>query len=259
VAETGCRAVFLDISGVLYQGEELIPGAPEAVGALRGAGLTLRFLTNTSRKTAARIVQDLAAFGIETGEGEVITAPSAARDYLQQHGLRPYCLVHDNIRSEFEALDQDYPNAVVIGDAADDLNYANLNQAFRLCLGGAVLVGIGANRFFRQDSELLLDAGPFIKAIEYAADVEAVTMGKPSRAFFEQALEDAGCEPGEVLMVGDDVYGDVDGALRAGLSACLVRSGKYQPGDEDKVAGEFPCIGSVAELPALLALGNRHS
>ena len=254
MSETDYRAVFFDISGVLYQGSELIPGAPEAVGALRRAGVKLRFLTNTSRKTAARIVHDLAVFGIETRDGEVITAPSAARDYLGEHGLRPYCLVHDNIQSEFDGLDRDYPNAVVIGDAADDLNYANLNQAFRLCLGGAVLVGIGANRFFREGSELLLDAGPFVKAIEYAAGVEAVTMGKPSREFFEQALEDVDCAPDEVLMVGDDVYGDVDGAMHAGMAACLVRTGKYQPEDEDKVAGEFPCIDSVAELPALLGV-----
>ncbi len=242
------KAVFFDISGVLYQGDELIPGAPEAVRAARKAGLAVRFLTNTSRKTCGRIRDDLATFGIDTSEGEVITAPSAACDYLRDHDLRPWLLVHAEIRSEFADLDQDYPNAVVIGDAAEELNYERLNQAFRLCHGGAVLVGIGANRFFRQGSELLLDAGPFIKAIEYAASVEAVIMGKPSRPFFQQAVEGVGCAPGEVLMVGDDVFGDVEGALKAGMAGCLVRTGKYQPGDEDKVAGEFRSVDSVADL-----------
>ena len=61
-------------------------------------------------------------------------------------------------------------------------------------------------------------------------------------------------EPGEVLMVGDDVYGDVDGALHVGIAGCLVRTGKYQPDDEDKVAGEFMCIDSIAELPERLAI-----
>ena len=242
------KAVFFDISGVLYQGEDLIDGAPQAVSAAREAGLAVRFLTNTSRKTRARIAEDLAAFGIETGDGEIITAPSAARDYLAAHDLRPWLLVHPDIRSEFDGLEQDYPDAVVIGDAADDLNYENLNQAFRLCHGGAVLVGIGANRFFRDGSSLLLDAGPFIKAIEYAASVEAVIMGKPSRDFFRQAVEGVGCSPDQVLLVGDDVFGDVEGALRSGMAGCLVRSGKYQSGDEDRVAGEFACIESVADL-----------
>lgn len=241
-------AVFFDISGVLYQGGDLVPGAPEAVRDVRAAGMAVRFLTNTSRKTCAQIRSDLADFGIDTADGEVITAPSAAHDYLRAHDLRPWCLVHPNIAEEFADLEQDYPNAVVIGDAADGLNYANLNQAFRLCHGGAALVGIGANRFFRDGDELLLDAGPFIKAIEYAASVEAVIMGKPSREFFLQALGDVGCAADRVLMVGDDVFGDVDGALRSGLRGCLVRTGKYQPGDEDRVAGEFLNIESVADL-----------
>ena len=101
--------------------------------------------------------------------------------------------------------------------SGDDLNYENLNQAFRLCYGGARLVGIGLNRYFRQGDTLCLDAGPFIKAIEFASGVEAVIMGKPSRDFFQQAVADVGCHPAEVLMIGDDVYGDVEGALAVGL------------------------------------------
>ena len=246
------RAIFFDISGVLYQGDELIPGAVEAVAQVRATGLGMRFLTNTSRKTGAQIAKDLAAFGFDIPLEEIITAPSAARDWLTAQGLRPYCLVHPNILSEYYALDQSDPNAVLIGDAADDLNYSNLNRAFQLCHEGATLVGIGANRFFRQGDELLLDAGPFIKAIEYAAGVEAVIMGKPSAAFYAQALADVGCEAGEVLMIGDDVFGDVEGALNAGLKAALVRSGKYQPGDEEKLDLKFACLPSVADIMELL-------
>ena len=80
----------------------------------------------------------------------------------------PFCLVHENIRSEFSDLDQSDPNAVIIGDAADGFNYANLNRAFQICQQGGPLVGIGRNRYFKLGDELLLDAGPFISAIEYA-------------------------------------------------------------------------------------------
>jgi len=246
------RAVFFDISGVLYQGDELIPGAVEAVAAVRTSGRAMRFLTNTSRKTGAQIADDLAGFGFDIPLQEIITAPSAARDWLAGQGLRPYCLVHPNILSEYSPLVQNDPNAVLIGDAADDLNYSNLNRAFQLCHDGAALVGIGANRFFRQGEELLLDAGPFIKAIEYAAGVEAVIMGKPSAAFYEQALADVGCAGGEVLMIGDDVFGDVEGAIQAGLNAALVQTGKYQPGDEQKIDLDFACLSSVADIMTLL-------
>lgn len=247
------KAVFFDISGVLYQGHLLIAGAAQAVAAVHDAGLPLRLVTNTSRKTTAMIRSDLANFGIATAPEEVITAPSAARDYLARRNLRPWCLVHRDIQSEFAALDQREPNAVVIGDAADDLNYQNLNRAFQLCHAGAELVGIGANRFFREGEALLLDAGPFIKAIEYAASVRAIIMGKPAAVFFQQAVESVGCEAGQVLMVGDDVLGDVEGAINAGLQACLVRTGKYQPGDEQRIVADFACVESVADVPQMLA------
>jgi ribonucleotide monophosphatase NagD (HAD superfamily) len=57
-------------------------------------------------------------------------------------------------------------------------------------------------------------------------------------------------------MVGDDVYGDVEGALKSGLQACLVRTGKYRPGDETKISGDFHTVDSVTEAVEL-ALADR--
>ena len=76
------RALLFDISGVLYQGDEIIPGAIEAVEQVRGAGFPLRFLTNTSRKTGRQIGRDLQRMGFDIAAEEIITAPSAARAAL---------------------------------------------------------------------------------------------------------------------------------------------------------------------------------
>src|SRR5690606_11536693 len=102
----------------------------------------------------------------------------------------------------------DTPTAVVVGDAEAQQNYTNLDAAFRLLMAGAPLVAIGDNRYFKLDGELHLDAGPFVKALEYAADTSAIITGKPAAAFFEQALQDTGLSPQQVMMVGDDVFGD---------------------------------------------------
>ncbi len=248
------KAVFLDLSGVLYIGHEAIPGAVQAVARLQRSGLTLRFVTNTSRMTRRQILDSLRQLGFEIEDAQLVTAPQAARDWVQSRGLRPYCLIHDAIREEFADLDQSDPNAVIIGDAADGFTYAALNRAFELCLEGAPLVGIGRNRYFRLDGRFLLDAGPFITAVEYAADTEAVIVGKPSRAFFEQVLGETGCAPEDAVMIGDDVHGDVEGALKAGLQAVLVRTGKYRPGDEQRIDGEFLVADSIVEaVDALLS------
>ncbi len=242
------RALFFDLSGVLYLGDRVIDGAVEAIRRVQDSSLQIRFVTNTSRLTRRALLQNLTALGFAIDAEQLFTATSAAHGWIKQHARRPYCLVHRDIQSEFADLDQNAPNAVIIGDAADGFNYANLNRAFQLCQQGAPLIGIGRNRYFKLGDELLLDAGPFISAIEYAASCKAIIMGKPSAAFFEQVLATVDCEAKQVLMIGDDVYGDVEGALNNGLQACLVQTGKYQAGDEALIDAEFGLYPSVVDI-----------
>ena len=54
---------------------------------------------------------------------------------------------------------------MLLGDARQDLNYDNLNAAFRLCKSGAPLIGIGMNKYFKDDEGLKLDAGGFIRLL----------------------------------------------------------------------------------------------
>lgn len=241
------EALLLDLSGVLYDGDTLIPGAVDSVSRAQRAGPELRFLTNTSQKTRANILRHLRSLGFELEDGQLFTAVDAARQWLQQRDLRPFCLVHENIRSEFGDFDQQDPNAVLIADAAEGFNYDNLNRAFRLCIEGAPLLGVGYNRYFKSDGNLLLDAGAFVRAVEFAAGVNATIVGKPSETFFEQVLASTSASRECTLMVGDDVFGDVEGALNAGIPAALVRTGKYREGDEDRIDGTFMVVDSVVE------------
>lgn len=241
------KALFIDLSGVLYIGSQIIPGAVSAIAKAREKKLQLRFVTNTSRKTRTQILTDLQRLGFSLSEQELFTAPVAAHGWLKEKKLRPYCLIHQNIKSEFSDLPQNDPNAVIIGDAEQDFCYEKLNRAFQLCQQGATLLGIGCNRFFKLDDQLLLDAGPFIKAIEFAASTQAIILGKPSADFFLQVLASTNLPAEQVLMIGDDIYGDIEGAINAGLCGCLVRTGKYQSGDEHKINQSHFTADSIVE------------
>ena len=82
---------------------------------------------------------------------------------------------------------------MVIGDAADGFTYAALNAAFRKLLAGAEFLALARNRSFKhEDGELSLDTGAFVAALEYAAQREAIVLGKPARAFFKAALASSG-------------------------------------------------------------------
>lgn len=241
------RGVLLDIAGVLYEGRAAIPGARAALAALRQTGLPLRCVTNTSRQPARLLRKALGEFGFDIAEEEIFTATRALVAHLRAHALRPLLLVHPALDEEFAGLQQDPCNAVVVGDAAERFTYEGLNAAFRLILDGAPLLAIAANRYFRDDDAMSLDAGPFVAALEYAARTRAVLFGKPAPAFFHAVLADLRIDPQEAVMIGDDVEADVNGALAAGIPAILVRTGKYRAGDEQRASAGGRCAASLRE------------
>ncbi|PWE31191.1 TIGR01458 family HAD-type hydrolase [Maritimibacter sp. 55A14] len=230
-------AVLLDLSGVLYSGSRAVPGAAEAVARLRGAGLGLRFVTNSTRTPRRGLLAKLAGMGIELEEGELFTPARAALDWLEARGLTAHLLIHPDLEEDFTDLPEGgRGRAVVLGDAGEAFTYARLNAAFRELAGGADFLALAANRSFMDaDGALSMDAGAFVAALEYASGVEAEVLGKPAPGFFGAALDSLGTAPERAVMVGDDAEADVAGALNAGLRhAVLVRTGKYCDGDETR-------------------------
>lgn len=78
-------------------------------------------------------------------------------------------------------------------------------------------------------------------------------LGKPAADVFHLAASSLGLQPGQVVMVGDDVIGDVGGAQGAGCQGVLVRTGKYREGDEGGAVTPHAVLPSVAALPDWLA------
>jgi HAD superfamily hydrolase (TIGR01458 family) len=244
------KGVLLDLGGVFYVGNELLPGADEAVQALDDAGIPFRFVTNTSRRSRRKLVEKLSAIGFRTTAEQIFTAPLAVRHYLEKNRLRPFLIVHPDLEEEFAGLPQEDPDAVVLGDAGEAFCYDRLNTAFRLLMEGAPLLCVGVNRYFREPEGLSLDAGPFVRALEFATATEAQVLGKPAAGFFLDAVADLGCRPHEAVMVGDDVESDVGGALAAGLQGMLVRTGKYRPGDEEAIGEGGGVAADIGEAVA---------
>jgi len=227
------RGLLLDLDGVIHVRGAILPGSLEAIAKLRTARLPFKFVTNTTRRPLGRIVADLAALGLDVAREEVYTPSALARDYLRRRGLSPFLVVHPELREDFRELPSGGIEAVVIGDAGEFFTYDLLNEAYRKILGGAPFLALAKNRNFRdQDGELSLDAGAFVAGLEYASGREAIVLGKPAPMFFALALQGLGCAAEDAAMIGDDAEADVEGAMTAGLSGVLVRTGKYRAGDE---------------------------
>lgn len=226
--------LLLDIAGVLYDGDRAVPGAVAAVERLREKNMPVRFLTNSTRRSKRAILRKLEGMGFDVDGSEILTPAEAACDWLRRKGLSPHLLVHPDLDEDFEDAPRGGDPAVVVGDAGRHFTYDRMNAAFRVLAQGAPFLALAANRVFRDaDGELSLDAGAFVRALEFSSGTEPILLGKPSPGFFMAGVDGMGCEPADVAMIGDDAESDVAGALRAGLGkAMLVRTGKYRDGDE---------------------------
>lgn len=230
------RGLLLDLDGVVTVGGAPLRGSLAAIERLREAEIPLRFVTNTTTKPRRRLIADLAAIGLAIKPADLFTPARLARDALAASGKKPFLLIHPDLAEDFYGLESG-EDAVVIGDAREAFSYANLNHAFRLIHDGADFLALARNRnFLDRDRKLSLDVGGFVAALEYATEKPAHVFGKPSAEFFHGAVRALALLPQETAMIGDDAEADVGGAIRAGLAGILVRTGKYRPGDESKVA-----------------------
>ncbi|MRJ02149.1 MAG: TIGR01458 family HAD-type hydrolase [Epsilonproteobacteria bacterium] len=241
------KGILLDIGGVLHEGGEVVPGAIEAVERLRRS-YQLRFLSNSSRIPPQKLLEQLRAMGFSIGEEELFTALSAAKLFLEQQRSSAFVVATDEAADYFSDLD--YPERyLLICDAYTNFTYQRLNEAFRKLEEGYGFLATNVNRYFRdRDGLLSLDAGGFVKGLEYASGRSAKVLGKPNCEFFALAIRSMGVAKEEVIMVGDDIEGDIVGAKSCWLKTVLVKTGKFREHDLLKAKPDL-LIESIAQLP----------
>ncbi|MHB8651116.1 MAG: TIGR01458 family HAD-type hydrolase [Gaiellaceae bacterium] len=249
-------AILLDVDGVLHVSGEPIPGAADAVRRLRENGHRLRFVTNTTTRSRSQLAGDLRAQGVELDDGEVQTTAASAVRTL--HGKRVLALVMHALVGDLEGIELvgESADAVLLGGADETpetnlvFSYMNLARAFSELEGGADLYCLHRNRWWQTKRGQLLDGGAFVAGLEYAAQTEAVLLGKPSSAYFAAACEAIDSDPERTWMIGDDLESDIAGAAGVGMRTVLVRTGKFRP-DAVERARTRPdgIVSSVAQLP----------
>lgn len=253
-------AYLLDLDGTLYAHGGAIPGAPEALERLRRQAVPFRLVTNTTSRSRAMLVERMRGYGFAVEPEEIFTATLAGAALVRAGGVRvvapflPAAALEDLAGLELvggtSGGSRGTPEVVMVGDLAEGWSYPVLQEAFEYVLGGASIIALSRDRYWRRGDRLALDAGPFVAALEYATGAQAAVAGKPSPAFYAAALASMGLDhPAGVAMVGDDLWSDVEGAQRAGLEGWLVRTGKFRE-ETLRTAGIVPqqVLSSVAAL-----------
>lgn len=231
------KGLLCDLHGVLYTYPDAIAGSVDAVQRLVDQEFPHLFLTNTSLHNKSWILQSLEDLGFEVTPERLLTVAEAAGQFLGDSGhhrvgwLCVEALKEDLPGLETVSPDQPDPgpvDAVLVGDLGSGFTPSTLNQAFQWLADGADLVALARNRCYQGPEGLVLDGGPYVALLEFAAETEAKVVGKPNPAFFEAGLQRLGFDAGEVAMVGDDFQGDVLPAMQLGIHGIQVETGKYR-------------------------------
>lgn len=244
--------ILFDIDGVLTQDGRALPGAINTIATLRARSFPFRLITNTTRKSCADVASSLGNAGVAITEREIMTPVLAARRLLEERSWKAHYLVDPRAMADLPTEAASNPDAVLIGDLGDGFTVERLNVAFRYLKQGAKLLALQKNRYWLRDGEPALDAGPFVAALEFASKNDAEILGKPASAFFHAAEEELfGTGEGRAALVGDRWDTDVGGAQASGLVGILVKSGLYEPGDEQRGSPDA-VLESVGDLPQWL-------
>lgn len=249
-----------DLDGVVWRGEDPVPGAAGAVARLRAAGLRVAFITNNSSGRVGDYVEKLARMGIDAGPGDLLTSAQAAARLLR-HELAPgsrvlACagpgVVEACTEAGFEVVTEPPAAAVVVGFHRG-FDFDALARAADAVRGGARFVATNTDPTYPVPGGLLPGAGALVAAVATAAGRTPLVAGKPHAATVALVRERYG---GDGVMIGDRP--STDGALAAALGwpFALVLSGVAGRGGEEPVPDPPPAFVApdLARLaPALVA------
>jgi 4-nitrophenyl phosphatase len=259
------KAVVLDLDGVLYRGENPIPGAREAVSKLRSLGLKVYFLTNNSTKTRADYVQKLSRMGIPAKEREVYTSALAAAHFLKERYKKGVAFVigERGLKSELKASGfriarsaNEKIDFVVVG-LDRSLTYEKLAHAQRAIREqNALFLATNADPTLPVEKGELPGSAAMVSAVSACTGRKpAFTFGKPNTFLLECILADAGCTPSELLVIGDRLATDIAVANKIGAYSVLVLTGatsKSQARNAKGILKPKKIINSIAEIGKVL-------
>ena len=231
LAETFDLAL-LDLDGVVYIGPDAVPHAADALAKARGAGMTLRFVTNNASRPAGTVADHLSDLGVPAAEDEVVTSAMAAAAMLGRRfppgspvlvvgGEGLYWALRREGLSPVGSMD-DAPVAVVQG-FSPDLGWRLLADGTRAVRSGLPWIATNTDLTVPTPYGPAPGNGTLVHAVRVASGVEPEVAGKPKPTLFRTAVEQAGAS--HPLVVGDRLDTDLEGARAADVPGLLVLTG----------------------------------
>ncbi len=225
------RGFICDMDGVIYHGNDLLPGAKEFVDWLYRENKQFLFLTNSSERSPLELSQKLARMGLNVEPTHFYTSALATADFIrgQCPGGSVYCIgeagLHNALYQAGLSMNDVNPDYVVVGET-QNYNYQSICKAVKLVLEGAKLIGTNPDTTGPGQGGVILPACRALTApIELSTGKSAYFLGKPNPLMMKTGMKLLGCEPEETIIVGDRMDTDIIAGIQSGTETVLVLTG----------------------------------
>lgn len=233
---------MFDVDGTLLLsdralgGYELLPGAVEALTALRERAFPFVLLTNGSKYPPAEQAAKLRGSGLPVDDRQMITPSSVTAEHLSRQGIRRVLVL--GTRGVGHALAEAGIETVYTGEprAAEaeavyvgwhpECGMKDIETAAHAIWGGAKLFSASDVPFFAtRQGRTIGYSYAIVGAIRRLTRAPVTVMGKPSLHALRFVAGRLGTPMRHVGVVGDDPVVEVIMARRAGATALAVTTG----------------------------------
>lgn len=232
---------FIDVQGTLIEDNSKLPtrGAAAFIDYLNAHHIPYMVITNSTKNPSDEFLGYLNSIGLNIPEDHYLDPLMLLERHIDKgckiaaYGSEPFL---DVLRSMGYLLNYAAPDVVLVA-IKENFFPDEYAQMIEFLLGGAKLIGMHETTLYVKNNKRYPGVGAILKMLEFAASVSYTVVGKPSRAFFDEALERlsqqrAGVQYRDITIISDDVKGDLIGAQLLGMKGVFVLSGKYRSAEE---------------------------
>jgi NagD protein len=221
---------IIDMDGVIYHGNKLLPGAKEFVDWLKDSNKKFMFLTNSSERTPEELQGKLKRMGIDVDADKFFTSALATAMFLVSQKPKGSAYIIGeaglinalyNVGYTMNNIDPDY---VVMGESRT-YNYEKIEHAINLVLKGAKLIGTNPDLSGPVEDGIVPATKALIAPIELATGKTAYFVGKPNPLMMRKGLKKLDCTREETIIIGDRMDTDILAGIGTEIDTCLVLSG----------------------------------
>ena len=251
------KGFIIDMDGVIYHGNRLLPGAKEFVEWLYREEKEFLFLTNSIRYTPKELQKKLEWMGLDVDQSHFYTSALATAAFIstQTPEATAYAVGEHGLQNAlYDAgitVNEIHPDYVIIGEA-DNYCYDHIVKATKFVNDGARLIGTNYDLTGPVEGGIVPACRALMAPIELATGKQAYYVGKPNALMMRTGLRILGVHSEDAAIIGDRMDTDIVAGIESGLDTVLVLSGVTAPG----MIEEFPyrprlvCngIGDIAAL-----------